>query len=174
MSARTRNIFEATGVISVVVGLLLVAYQIHQATNIASAQARADYTAAWRALDSTRQSENFAEVLAKSIYHPDELTPAEILELDAYYIGVMDQLQSAQANWHAGIRRTHWQNAVDFVVRYRFENGFARSWWTLKKERYSRTGSDGEQLVAAMDAAIAASDSDGQKRLIDALQKTAD
>ena len=65
MSARTRNIFEATGVISEVVGLLLVAYQINQATNIASAQARADYTAAWRALDSTRQSENFAEVLAK-------------------------------------------------------------------------------------------------------------
>ena len=74
--------------ISVVVGLLLVAYQINQATNIASAQARAEYTAACRALDSTRQSEIFAEVLAKSIYHPDELTPAEILELDAYYIGV--------------------------------------------------------------------------------------
>jgi len=86
----------------------------------------------------------------------------------------MDQLQAAQANWHAGIRKTHWQTAVDFVVPYRFENGFARSWWSLKKERYSRTGSDGEQLVAAMDAAIAVSDSGGQKRLIDALQKTAD
>lgn len=172
MSTRTRNIVETTGVISVVIGLLLVAYQIKQATEIASAQARADYTAAWRALDSTRQSENFSEVLVKSIYHPDELTPSEILELDAYYIGVMDQLQSAQANWHAGIRRTHWQNAVDFVALYRFENEFARSWWSLKKERYSRTGSDGEQLVAALDAAIAASDSDGQKRLIDALRKT--
>lgn len=174
MSERTRTIFEATGVISVVVGLLLVAYQINQATDIASAQARADYTASWRGLDGTRQGETFAEVLAKSIYHPDELTPAEILELDAYYIGIMDQMQSAQANWHAGIRKSHWRNAVEFVVRYRFENGFARSWWSHNKERFSRTGSDGQQLVAAMDAAIAASDADGQKRLIDALRKTAD
>ena len=71
MSVSTRDIVEATGIISVLAGLLLVAYQINQATSIASAQARAEYSAGWRSVDSTRQSENFAEVLAKSIYHPN-------------------------------------------------------------------------------------------------------
>jgi hypothetical protein len=172
MSARTRNIVEATGVVSIVAGLLLVAYQINQATSIASAQARAEYSAGWRSVDSTRQSENFAEVLAKSIYYPNELTPAEILELDAYYIGILDQIQSAKANWEGGIRSSHWEVAVDFVAQYRFGNEFSRSWWNLAKERYAR--SDGEQFVATIDAAIEASDSDGQKRLINALQKTTD
>ena len=45
MSLSTREVVETTGLISVVAGLLLVAYQINQATDIASAQARADYSA---------------------------------------------------------------------------------------------------------------------------------
>src|SRR5687767_10385273 len=136
MSVSARDIVEATGMISVVAGLVLVAYQINQATSIASAQARAEYSAGWRSVDSTRQSERFAEVLAKSIYYPNQLTPGEILELDAYYIGILDQIQSAKANWEAGYAR-----------------------------------SEGEQFVATIDAAIEAAESDGQKRLINALQK---
>jgi len=171
MSVSTRNIVEATGVISVVAGLLLVAYQINQATNIASAQARADFSAGWRSLDSTRQSENFAEVLAKSIYSRNELTPGEILELDAYYVGIVDQLLSARADWEAGVRRSSWQVTVDFVAPAHFGNEFARDWWNLSKGGYAKT--DGE-LVAAMDAAIRAAEPDRQKQLIDALRETTD
>ena len=107
MSLSTKQVIEAAGVVSVVAGLLLVAYQINQANNFASAQARAEFSAGWRSVDSTRQSDNFADVLAKSIYHPGELTPGEILELDAYYTGVLDQIQSAKANWEAGVRSSH-------------------------------------------------------------------
>jgi hypothetical protein len=169
MSGRTRTIVEATGMISVVAGLLLVAYQINQATNIASAQARADFSAGWRSLDSTRQSENFAEVLAKSIYSRSELTPGEILELDAYYTGIVDQLLTAKADWDAGVRSSNWQVTVDFVAPAYFGSEFSRDWWNLSKGAYAK--SDGE-LVAAMDAAIRAAEPDLQKRLIDALQRT--
>jgi hypothetical protein len=172
MSVSTRDIVEATGTISVVAGLLLVAYQINQATSIASAQARAEYSAGWRSVDSTRQSENFAEVLAKSIYYPNELTPGEILELDAYYIGILDQIQSAKANWEAGIRTSHWQVTVDFLAQSYFGNEFSRSWWNFAKGGYAR--GEGEQFVATIDAAIEAAASDGQKRLIDALQESTD
>jgi hypothetical protein len=172
MSARTRNIVEATGVISVVAGLLLVAYQINQANNFASAQARAEFSAGWRSVDSTRQSDNFAEVLAKSIYHPDELTPGEILELDAYYTGVLDQIQSAKANWEAGVRSSHWQVTVDFLAPTYFGNEFSRSWWNFAKAEYAK--GEGEQFVATIDAAIKVAEPDRQKRLIEALQTTAD
>jgi hypothetical protein len=172
MPISTRDIVEATGVLSVVAGLLLVAYQINQATNIASAQARAEYSAGWRSVDSTRQSENFAEVLAKSIYYRSELTPGEILELDAYYTGILDQIQSAKANWEAGIRSSNWQVAVDFIAPSYFGNEFSRAWWNFSKEGYAK--SEGEQFVATIDAAIRAAESDRQKRLIDALQQTTD
>lgn len=172
MSMSTRDIVEATGVLSVVAGLLLVAYQINQATNFASSQARAEFSAGWRSVDSTRQSDDFAEVLAKSIYHPDELTPGEILELDAYYTGILDQILSAKANWEAGTRTSHWQVTVDFVAPSYFGNQFARSWWNFSKEQYAK--GEGRQFVATMDAAIKAAEPDRQKRLIEALAKAPD
>ncbi len=171
MSLSTKQIAEAAGVLSVVAGLLLVAYQIDQANNFASAQARAEFSAGWRSVDSTRQSENFAEVLAKSIYHPNELTPGEILELDAYYVGIVDQLLSAKADWEAGVRSSNWRVTVDFVAPAHFGSEFSRDWWNFSKGAYAK--SDGE-LVAAMDAAIRAAEPDLQKRLIAALQQTTD
>jgi hypothetical protein len=170
MALSTRDIIEATGIISVVAGLILVAYQINQATSIASAQARAEYSAGWRNVDSTRQSENFSEVLAKSIYFPNELTPGEILELDAYYTGVLDQIQTAKANWEAGIRTSHWQVSVDFLAPSYFGNEFSRSWWNFVKKGYATNESD--EFVATIDAAIKASEPEQQKQLIKALQKT--
>ena len=172
MSLSTKQIVEAAGVLSVVAGLLLVAYQINQANNFASAQARAEFSAGWRSVDSTRQSDNFGEVLAKSIYHPYELTPGEILELDAYYTGVLDQIQSAKANWEAGVRSSHWQVTVDFLAPAYFGNEFSRTWWNFSKVGYAR--GEGEKFVATIDAAIEAAEPDRQKRLIEALQKAAD
>lgn len=172
MSISTRDVVEITGTISVLAGLLLVAYQINQATSIASAQARAEYSAGWRSVDSTRQGDDFSEVLAKSIYQPNELTPGEILQLDAYYTGILDQIQSAKVNWEAGIRTSHWQVAVDFLAPAYFGNGFARSWWNHSKAAYAR--SEGEQFVATMDAALDAAEPDRQRRLIEALQRSTD
>ncbi len=172
MPVSTRDVIDATGMIAVLAGLLLVAYQINQATSIATAQARADFSAGWRSLDSTRQGENFAEVLAKSIYHPSELTPGEILELDAYYTGVLDQIQSAKINWEAGIRTSHWRVTVDFLAPTYFGNEFSRSWWQAAKVGYAR--GEGDQFVATIDAAIATVEPDRQKRLIEALQQTSD
>ncbi len=170
MSISTRDIIETRGIISVVAGLLLVAYQINQATSIASAQARAEYSSGWRNMDSTRQSENFSEVLTKSIYAPNELTPAEILELDAYYTGILDQIQTAKANYEAGIRTSHWKVSVDFLAPSYFGNEFARSWWNFVKEGYAKN--ENEEFVTIIHAAIKASQPDHQKQLIDALQKT--
>ena len=170
MSLKIRDIVEGTGAFAVVAGLLLVAYQINQATSIASAQARADYSAGWRSVDGSRQSEKFAQVLAKSIHNPNDLTPGEILELDGYYIGVIDQLQSAQVNWEAGVRASDWQVSVDSVAVLYFGNEFSHLWWNYTKDGYAAAGN--EQFVAIIDEAIKNTDSGRQKRVINALQKT--
>ena len=165
-----RDIFATSGTLAVVAGPLQLAYQINHATQIATTQARAEYSAGWRGVDSTRQSENFAEVLAKSIYSPSELKPSEILELDAYYTGIMDQIQSAKVNWETGSRTSHWQVSVDFLAPSYFGNEFAHAWWKLAKQGYAK--SEGEDFVARIDAAIAASDPHRQEQMISALQKT--
>lgn len=169
MSLSIRDIVETTGVFAVVAGLLLVAYQINQATSIASAQARADYSAGWRSVDGTRQSENFGEVLAKSIYHPNELTAGEILELDGYYTGILDQLMTAQINWEAGVRESDWRIALHSVARSYFGNEYSHAWWDIAKEGFA---TDNEHFGATVDAAIKGIDTDRQRKMIDALQKT--
>ena len=117
-----RDIFATSGTLAVVAGPLQLAYQINHATQIATTQARAEYSAGWRGVDSTRQSENFAEVLAKSIYNPNELKPSEIPELDANYTGILDQVQSAKVNWETGSRTSHWKVSVDFDGKRFAEN----------------------------------------------------
>ncbi len=170
MRMNIKDIVEGSGMIALVASLLLVAYQINQSTQIATAQARAEYSAGWRTVDSTRQSENFAEVLAKSIYNPNELKPSEILELDAYYTGIMDQIQSAKINWETGIRTSHWQVSVDFLAPTYFGNEFSRAWWRSVKKGYAN--GEGEDFVARIDAALDASDANGQKQVISALQNS--
>ena len=55
-------------------------------------------------MDGTRQSEEFAKVLAKSIEKPQDLTLAEFFELDAYYQGVLDQLEAVAKHVESGSR----------------------------------------------------------------------
>ena len=126
--------------------------------------------AGWHSVDSTRQSDNFPEVLAKSIYKPSELNPSEILQLDAYYTGILDQIESAKANWETGTRTSHWQKTIDFLAPTYFGNEFSRSWWKLAKKGYAE--SEGEDFVTRIDAALSASDSNRQKKVISQLQKS--
>jgi hypothetical protein len=80
-------------------------------------------------VDSTRQSEEFGKVLARSIEQPQDLTLAEFLELDAYYLGVTDQISAIAAHYRTGYREG---NPLDAViadnVRIYFGNAFAKAW----------------------------------------------
>ena len=94
MSEKARSWIEIGSVLVLVGGLVLVAAKINQSTNITRVQLDTSVRQNWRAVDGTRQSEEFAKVLAKSIENPQDLTLAEFFELDAYYQGVLDQLEA--------------------------------------------------------------------------------
>ena len=96
--------FELGSVLVLVGGLVLVAAQIKQSTGITKVQLDTSVHQNWRSVDATRQSEEFAKVLAKSIERPQDLTLAEFFELDAYYLGVLDQLETAAYHLESGYR----------------------------------------------------------------------
>jgi sensor domain CHASE-containing protein len=100
MSGSIRSWIEIGSVLVLVGGLVLVSVQIKQSTDITRIQLETSLRQHWRTVDSTRQSEEFAKVLAKSIEQPQDLTLAEFFELDAYYIGVTDQLQTLAVYLH--------------------------------------------------------------------------
>jgi hypothetical protein len=79
-------------------------------------------------VDSTRQSEEFAKVLAKSIEQPQDLTLAEFLELDAYYLGVTDQLEALASHLESGYRESTLEDTFANNAQIYFGNSFAKAW----------------------------------------------
>ena len=127
MSGSTRSWFEIGSVLVLVGGLVLVSTQIKQSTDITRIQLETSLRQHWRTVDSTRQSEEFAKVLAKSIEQPQDLTLAEFLELDAYYIGVTDQLEALASHVESGFRDSLEDTFTNNAEIY-FGNSFAKAW----------------------------------------------
>lgn len=128
MAANTRSWFEIVGVIALLGGLALVYVQIEQSTEITRIQLNTSIGQNWRTVDATRQSEEFAKVLAKSIEQPQELTLAEFLELDAYYLGVIDQLEAMASAFETGYREYNLEGTIANNAKTYFGNAFAKAW----------------------------------------------
>ena len=136
MEISRKSLAEQITVLVLAGGLVMVAYQINQATSIAEAEIRAEGTSRWRAVDGTRQSEIFAVVLAKSYEDPTALSLAEMIELDAYYMGVVDQASSAFEMNKAGFRDTDTsiKSYLTQAAHTYFGNAFAQAWWLQYRE----------------------------------------
>ena len=128
MSVSTRSWVEVGSVLALLGGLALVAAQIKQSTDITRIQLATSVTQNWRTVDGTRQSEEFASVLAKSIEQPQDLTLAEFLELDAYYLGVVDQFAALALHLESGYRESTLENVYANNAQLYFGNSFAQAW----------------------------------------------
>jgi len=154
MAVNGKSFLEIASVLVLAGGLLLVAYQVNQATSITKAQIGAEGTSRWRAVDGTRQGEVFATILAKSYEDPAALTLAEMIELDAYYIGVIDQMSSAYLMVNAGYRDGPIDKDLLQAAYIYFGNAYAKAWW--KKYRTVQSVADEARFVELFDEAVAA------------------
>lgn len=154
--------------IGVIVGIVFLVIEMRQNSAIATAQVRLDYAAGWRSVDESRQDESFAEVFAKSIMKPEELSPNEVVQLDAYYSGVLDQMMSAQTASAAGLREFSFAESAASVGAIYFSNEFARSWWTQVKADWSVSIDNEFQKV--MDESITAGELGRAGRIYDGIQ----
>ena len=155
MSDGTRSWIEIGSVLALVGGLALVAAQIKQSTDITKIQLATSVTQSWRSVDATRQSEEFAKVLAKSIEQPQDLTLAEFLELDAYYVGVLDQLEVLASHLESGYRESTLENTFANNAQLYFGNSFAQAWAI---RHFSTSTSRDEEWVKTLLAAIQQTD----------------
>ena len=126
---------EIVGAAAVVLTLIYLSRQLRQNSRLVEAQLASEDNAAWVAIDASKQSENFAEVLAKAIENPADLTLAEMLEMDGYLFTYMDQLSRGRALYELGLG-----NETGVVVRGSirefFGNEFAQAWWEESKFRF--------------------------------------
>ncbi len=126
---------KALGNLAVLVGIILIAVEISQNSNLVEAQLASDSQAAWVAIDASKQGESFAEVLAKAIERPEDLTLAEMLAMDGYLLTYLDQLWRRDALHALGLG-VALDESVRGSIQDFFGNEFAQAWWVETKFKF--------------------------------------
>ena len=110
----------------VVIGLVLVAYQINQEAKLTKIQLFSEATSSRKEFHQAMMGSDPLEVVAKSIERPNELTLAELQVMDMYFMSALNELRRLEQLKEAGL-------AVDaevegFHVLY-FGSNFAQAWF---------------------------------------------
>ena len=137
--------------LGVIAGIAFLVLEIRQNRDIATTQMRLDVSAVWRSIDGKRQDASFAQIYEKSILRPTELSFREIIQLDAYYMGVIDQMLNSAQMSAAGLKPGQLHDAAKEVANVYFSNEFAQAWWQQTSQSWS-----GLEFKKIMDEAVEA------------------
>ncbi len=129
------SIGEFVSSIAVVLSLLYLAFQVRQNT---SQMKRAEMNATYEQSNATRQAlldESIAELAVKTNESPGELTPAELIRMDALMNMAMWNNYNIWDRVKAGVMEPrHWETIK--VALDSGSNDFSRSWWESNKWQF--------------------------------------
>ena len=165
---RVTRLLSLAANIGVIVGIVFLVLEMRQTSAIATAQVRLEYSAGWRSVDESRQDELFSKLIAKSIENPEELSLSEVVQLDAYYSGILDQMLSAQTARSTGLVDGPFSQVANTVGTIYFSDEFARSWW--KQVRSDWSSPQGNEFRDVMDQAIIAGELGRAQRIYEGIQ----
>lgn len=133
----------------VIAGLVLVAIQINQNTQITKAQIANDYFLADMALELAMMGENPAHSWNKAVYDPDALTTLDAVVLDRYFNYGLVQIHRLQEMDKMGMAHEGWEERVDYL-RWHLGNEVGKRWWEQVKDGYPEAfGSEVDRLFAS-------------------------
>ncbi len=120
--------------VSILAGLILVAYEIRQNNDFAEADAVRALTEGWDQIYSSIYETDIASIHAKSIEDPQNLTSAEILKMGAWLSLIVNQyaLEFSMDYRNLGFDYGDVNGTEQSLVGafdYFFGNRFARSWY---------------------------------------------
>ena len=122
--------------LSVLIGLLLVAVEINQANTTARAEMAASHQDRWVDIDISWQDAEFAKTWAKSLTDPDQLTTAEMLQLNGFMWSFVDHLGNYRLMWDFGIfeppQDSYEQVVIDAADIF-FGSNYGRAWYEENK-----------------------------------------
>jgi hypothetical protein len=152
--------------VGVLAGLILVAVQINQNTQITKAQLANDYFLADMQLELAMMGEDPASSWIKAVYTPDELTREDAAIVDRYFNYGMVQILRLQKMYELGLGGDDWSNRIAYLD-WHLGNEVGRRWWS-----YSKAGFP-EDFVQMVEKTLERSDHVGNQELLDALMSEA-
>lgn len=152
--------------LGVIAGIAFLVLEMRQNRDIATTQMRLDVSAVWRSIDGQRQDGSFAQVYEKSILRPTELSFREIIQLDAYYMGVIDQMLNSAQMSAAGLHRLRLHDAANDIAIVYFSNEFAQAWWQQTSQHWPDL-----EFKEIMDEAVEAVGEQGNQAFYEGIQR---
>lgn len=143
--------------IGIVLGLVLVGFQLRQNSELVRIQLLYEESIRAVELETEVVGERAAEVWAKSIQAPEDLTLAEIRIMEALLWSFMEQLRGTYRLAEMGLLSDQdWRIRAESEVTFQLSDPYSRAWW----KNYS-TGNNHlpEELRTVIDDVIARDDS---------------
>lgn len=116
--------------IGIVLGLVLVGFQLKQNSELARIQLLYEESNRAIELETAVVGEQAAEVWAKSIEAPEDLTLAEIRIMEALLWSFLEQLRGTYRLAELGLlNEKDWRNRAESEVTFYFGYPYSRAWW---------------------------------------------
>jgi len=146
----------------VVAGLVLVAIQIRQNTEITKAQVSNEWFMADMQLELAMMGENPAPSWTKAVFSPDDLDRHDAAVLDRYFNYGLVQIQRLQRMHELGMADAQWTERIGYL-RWHLGNDVGRRWWTHFKKGFP------PEFAAMVEKILADSDPALNKAALDAI-----
>ena len=151
--------------IGVVIGLIMVAVEIRQNSEIARTDTFVAILEGWNALTIAEFESDIGVVFEKSMEAPQDLTTAELHKLGAW-LQSMTQIWQLQMELNQTIVTSVLQDEIGEEVFYFFGNHATRAWY--KENRYWMT----DEMLEILDTQIAANPLGGDKAYFDRMKES--
>ena len=116
--------------LGMLVGLILVALQLNQNSELARAQLINEGNITESQVWTGLMGEDPTEAIAKSLENPSEMTFADFMVVDAYLWVAMNIFHRNYALAREGMfDTTDWQQDIDSLGTWYLGNAFGRAWW---------------------------------------------
>lgn len=129
---------QGIGNIGVILGIAFLAVEVRESTKATRAGVIDNYQNRWVELDLSLQNAALAGAWAKAIEHPEELTTAEILQLNGYMWSFYDHLETLRIMTDLGVSIEP-GHTVELVIRINahhfFGNEYGQAWFAENRTR---------------------------------------
>lgn len=114
------------GNLAVLIGLVLVAYQINQEARLQKIQLFSDATTAINEFNLAMLGDNPTRVVARSIEDPDSLTLSEFQVMDAYLATALYEIRRLEILRREGLLA---EGSMYGIHHYWFGSNYAKAWF---------------------------------------------
>ena len=152
-SSKVANWFQIFGNVGLLVGLVLIALQINQATYLVRSQLVSDQYSDRMSARVAMMGEHPADTFAKAVFEPEQLTDSELVVMDAWMDREISYWRRVKQLTDTGVYPPEIWQQHSTQVDYALASKFGRSWWTLSRDQYLQNDAE---FVLAIDVVVQA------------------